>query len=193
MPSTNSAQVGLKDLYYALLTKDDSTGVTYDTPQKLAPAVSATVTPNVESATDYADDGAFETTNSLAAVDVSIETNQLPLDKQAALAGHTVENGMLIKKSTDISPYVALGFRSLKADGSELYVWLYKGKFNPIETSLQTKGESVEFQHPTISGTFVKREHDDAWSISGDTSDTEFKLKNDWFTKVIEKDTTPTA
>lgn len=192
MPVSNSALVGLKDLYFAKLTQDDSTGVTYETPVKLAPAVTARITPQVETATDYGDDGPTETATSLGGVEVEIETTALPLDKQATLLGHTYQNGMLVKNAGDVAPYVALGFRSPKADGTELFVWLYKGKFSPVEMQLQTKGENVEFQHPTIQGTFVKREFDDNWMISGDSSDTSFQLVDEWFSRVIEPDDVPT-
>jgi len=181
-----SAFVGLKDLYFAILTKDDSTGATYNTPEKLAPAVTARITPQVESVTDYADDGPTETASSLGGIEVELEVSQIPLDKQATLLGHTYQNGLLVRSADDVSPYVALGFRSQKADGSYLYVWLYKGKFQPVEINLQTKGESVEFQHPTIQGTFVKRDFDDLWMISGDSSDTNFTLGSTWFNDVVE-------
>jgi hypothetical protein len=34
-------QIGLRDIHIAVLTKDDSTGVTYSTPEKLERAISA--------------------------------------------------------------------------------------------------------------------------------------------------------
>ncbi|MBA4544374.1 MULTISPECIES: major tail protein [Thermoactinomyces] len=188
---STSAFIGLKDLYFAVLTKDDSTGATYNTPEKLAPAVTAKITPNVETATDYGDDGPVETATSLGAIEVEFEITSLPLDKQATLLGHTYANGMLVKNVDDIAPYVALGYRSPKSDGSEMYVWLYKGKFQPVEMNHNTKADKVEFQHPTIKGNFVVRNYDGNWSIAGDTSDSTFQLKDIWFQQVIEPDTQP--
>ncbi len=37
--------VGLKDLHYAVLTDDAETGATYEAPEKITGAITATVTP----------------------------------------------------------------------------------------------------------------------------------------------------
>ncbi|MCS1351147.1 major tail protein [Mechercharimyces sp. CAU 1602] len=186
---TQSGQVGLKDLYVAILTKDDGTGVEYEAPFKLAPAVNAKVSPKVESAVDYGDDGAVETATALGEIDVELEVNSLTIGSYEKLMGHTYMNGMLVKNADDISPYVALGFRSAKGDGSEVFVWLYKGRFQAAEQEYKTKEGNIQFQHPKLKGTFVNRSYDNNWMISGDSSDTEFGLKDMWFTEVIEKDT----
>ncbi|SFT04083.1 major tail protein [Marininema halotolerans] len=193
MATSTSAVVGLKDLYVAVLSKDDDTGATYETPFKIAPAVSAKVSPKVETTTDYGDDGPVETSTSLGEVEVEIETNSLPLEIQAQLLGHKYENGLLTKAAGDTAPYVAFGFRSTKSDGSELFIWLYKGRFEPIENEFKTKGDKVEFQHPKMSGKFVKRSFDDKWQVVGDSSDTNFKLGSTWFKQVIEESTVPKA
>lgn len=183
---SNSAQIGLADLHVAILKKDATDGVEYETPIKLAPAVSASLTSNVDSAIDYGDDGPVETASSFGGVEVEIETTQLNVEQQALLLGQKYENGLLVNSSTAVPPYLALGFKSRKADGSFLFVWLYKGKFESVDRQLQTKGESVEFQHPTIRGTFVKRDFDDNYQVSGDSSDENFTLADTWFESVVE-------
>lgn len=182
----NSAQIGLADLHVALLTKDATDGVEYETPIKLAPAVSASLTSNMDSAIDYGDDGPVETASSFGGVEIEIETTQLNVQQQALLLGQEYKDGLLVNNSIAVPPYLALGFKSLKADGNYLFVWLYKGKFESVDQQLQTKGESVEFQHPTIRGTFVKRDYDDNYKISGDSSDPDFTYADTWFDGVVE-------
>lgn len=191
MALSNSAHIGLSNLHVALLTSDTQAGVEYETPIKLAPAVMATITPNIESVTDYGDDGPTETASSFGGIEVEIETTALNVEQKALLLGQKYENGLLSASTTDIAPYLALGFQSLKADGSYLYVWLYKGKFESVELNHQTKGESVEFQHPTLRATFVKREFDDEWKIEGDSSDPDFTLADTWFDAVVERTPEP--
>ena len=65
--------VGLDNLYYAVLTKDDETGVTYDTPVKIAGAIKVKVDPKSNSATLYADNGPAETVTALGEINVEIE------------------------------------------------------------------------------------------------------------------------
>jgi phi13 family phage major tail protein len=188
---SNSAQIGLKNLHVAKLLTDTSTGTTYEAPVKLAPAVNASIPSGGESATDYGDDGPTETASSFSSIEVQIETTQLNIAHQALLMGYRYENGMLIKSADAVPPYFALGFQSMKADGSYLYIWLYKGRFQTLEQPFQTKGESVEFQHPTITATFIKRDSDDLWQIAGDSSDETFLLADEWFDAVVEPGQVP--
>ncbi|WP_416729199.1 major tail protein [Fictibacillus sp. JL2B1089] len=185
MTVSKSGQVGLKKLHFALQTKDDSSAATYDVPELIAPAVNVKITPKTDSVTDYGDDGAVDTASALGEIDVEIETTSLPLDIQAKLLGHKYQNGLLVKGTDDIAPYVAIGFEAPKSDGSKLFVWLYKGKFDLLESEHKTKQDKVEFQHPKLKAKFVRREFDKNWQVSGDTSDTAFTLANTWFTKVI--------
>ena len=55
------ATIGLKDIYYAKIIKDDETGTTYDPPKKLAPAMSLTKTPAYNRSNLRADDGVIAT------------------------------------------------------------------------------------------------------------------------------------
>jgi len=44
--------------------------------------------------------------------------------------------------TNDVPPDCALGFRSMKSNGSYIYVWLLKGKFTPPGLTTETKGET---------------------------------------------------
>jgi phi13 family phage major tail protein len=52
---------------------------------------------------------------------------------------------------------VAVGFRAMKANGEYRYFWLYRVQFGIPATNLQTKGDSISFQTPTIEGTIMQR------------------------------------
>lgn len=45
------ATIGLRDVHYAILTSDNASGAVYETPVKIAGAISANVNPNTNSAT----------------------------------------------------------------------------------------------------------------------------------------------
>lgn len=185
MTITHSALVGLKDLYYATLTKDDDTGVTYGTPARVAPAINAKITPSVSTEILYADDGAAETTTALGEISVELETSDLPLEIQAVLLGHTLDvaTGVMTKKSSDTAPYVALGFKSKKSNGKYRFVWLLKGKFSPIEEEFKTSEDKVSYNTPKIKASFIKRSKDDVWQYIAD-EDSGFTGAATWFTTV---------
>ena len=157
------AQIGLKNLYYAVMTIGTGGAETYGTPKKIGNAVSVDISPSIQTTSLYGDDMAVATDVSLQEIRVTIETTDIPLEDQAALLGHTYSDGQLTAKMSDTAPYVALLFESQKHDGGIRCVKLLKGKFAPSQENIQTKGDQLQYQVPQIEGTFVARQSDGAW------------------------------
>ncbi|MFA7018538.1 MAG: major tail protein [Sphaerochaetaceae bacterium] len=180
--ASRGVQIGLRDIYYALLTNDTvGVGVTYSTPVPIIGAITANINPNPSIESLFADDGPMESAATLGKIELELNVADLPLDTQAALLGHQLSQGVLKKASGDSAPWTALGFRSLKSNGNYRYVWLLKGKFMVPEQSHETRGESITFQTPTINGTFVKRDFDDLYQLVGDEDAFGFSASG-WFT-----------
>lgn len=181
------ATIGLRDVHYAILTRDDATGVAYETPVRIAGAISANVNPNTSSATLFADDGPYDSATTMGEIELELNMADIPAAVQAALLGHTYAQGMVVKKASDQPPYVAIAYRSLKSNGAYRYTWLYKGKFADGEENNQTKGDSIEWQTPTITGSFLKRDFDDAWQNSADSDDPNANSATiaNWFNSVV--------
>lgn len=185
--------VGLQDIYYAKLIKDDATGVEYDTPKKMLPAITANVTPTVNSATLNGNDGPIVTANALGPITVEIGVASIPLETQADLLGSTINaDGLLIDNGNDQAPEVALGYRRSMSDGSFIYVWLLKGKFQLPTEEAQTKQEEITFQTPTITATFLKRLYDGNWRLRADSNNpASAALISSWFTAVPSAEAVP--
>ena len=182
------ATIGLRDVYYARLTTDPTSGVaTYEAPVRMVGAISANVNPNTSTSTLFADDGPSDTAATLGEISLELNMADIDLQTQSILLGHSYEDGILKKKGGDVPPWVAIGFRTLKSNGKYRYYWLNKGKFATPEDDLATKGDSIEFKTPTISGSFVKRDSDDEWERVGDEDDEAFTtaIKDGWFTSPI--------
>ncbi|SDY84785.1 major tail protein [Thermoactinomyces sp. DSM 45892] len=179
-----AVQVGLKDVHYAILTKDDVTGIVYEKPVPIRGAISAKISPSSNTETLYADDGPSEVATALGEISVELNMADLPLSVQASLLGHKMKNGILIKSAQDTPPYVAIGFKSMKSNGHYRYIWLYKGKFTTPESEYQTKEDSPSFQTPSIQGAFVKRDFDGHWQAIGDEDETGFTQASNWFQEV---------
>lgn len=179
--------IGLKDLHYALLTKDDETGVTYETPVKIAPAIEATINPNATFVTLFADDGPADAAVDIGDIDVTLNVQDLSLETQAVLLGHTMVEGSgeLVRKTSDVPPYVAIGFKSQKSNGSYRYCWLLKGRFGQPTIDRRTKEGTINFQTATITGKFLRRDYDEAWIREAD-EDEGFELGTgkSWFDDV---------
>jgi phi13 family phage major tail protein len=190
-----SVQIGLSHLYYALLITDPIGGTpTYATPVRIANAIMANVNPNTNSETLFADDGPSEVATTLGNIDLEINVADLDLDTQAAILGHTISAGVLFRKAADTPPWLAIGFKSLKSNGKYRYTWLAKGKFQLQEQANETKGDTINFQTPTINGSFVKRDSDDEWErhIDEDHIDYVASMGTNWFTSPLQtSDSTP--
>ena len=163
------ATIGLKDVHYAMLLTDPVTGTpTYGSPVSMAGAITASINANSSAETLFADDGPSDTASTLGEIELELNMADLTLEVQAALLGHTLVNGILKRKSSDTPPWLAIGFRSLKSNGAYRYIWLNKGKFAVPEEEYNTKGDSIEFTTPKVSGKFVKRDNDDEWKRETD-------------------------
>ena len=153
-------QIGLRDIHIALLTDDDNTGATYQTPSKLERAVSAKLTPKVNSENIYSDDTVEDIISSFDSVEVEIELNQLSLTSRATLQGAKVVKGVLVESKEDIAPTLALGFKSKKHNGKYRYVWLLKGKFELATDEYDTEAEKPSPKSAKLKGTFFSRDFD---------------------------------
>jgi len=182
----SGVQIGLKDLYYALLTNDVVGAVTYTTPVRVIGAITADINPNASIDTLFADDGPMETAATLGQITLDLTASDIPIDVQAIWLGHDQAGGVILRKSSDVPPWLAIGFRSLKSNGHYKYTWLTKGKFSVPEQKNATKGDKVAFQPPTIKGNFVKRDADDVWEKSADEDSLNYttSIGTNWFTTV---------
>lgn len=163
-----STKIGCDNLVYAKMTTEDSVSgpPEYGTVTAAPGVMSININPNGAQETLFADDGPMETASTLGKIEVEIQKNELTPQILADLLGHKTDtNGVLVYGDSDVPPWVAIGFRTLKSSGNYRYVWLLKGKFTEPEDQNETKGDSINFQAATISGQFVKLTYQ--YTVSG--------------------------
>ena len=177
------SQVGLKDLHFAVLEKDENGEIKYKDVEKLIGGINATINPNVNTQELYADDRLFESEATIGKIDVEIETADLDIKKRAKLTGSKIKDGVLVENVSDTAPYIALGFKSKKSNGKYRYVWLLKGKASPMSEDFSTKTENVEHRTPKISFTFMPRAYDGNWKYTADEDTEGFSNPGNWFDK----------
>ena len=186
-----SVPIGLTNLVYAIMVDDvppttvggDDGYTTYDSAVRILGAITANFSPNASNDTLFADDGPYETASTLGAMSLELNVADLPPENRAELLGAKYENGILIHTSDDIPPYVAVGMSVKKSNGADRYIWYLKGKFTAPDDNNQTKADSINWNTPTITGNFLKRDSDNQWRVSIDTDDTNVQpdTKNNWF------------
>lgn len=163
-----STRIGCDNLVYAPMTTEDtaSAAPVYGEVVSAPGVMSININPNGSLETLFADDGPMESASTLGRIEVEIQKNELTSKNKADLLGHGIDaNGAVVYGDSDVPPYVAIGFRTLKSSGKYRYVWLYKGKFTEPEDNNETKGDSINFQADTISGQFTKLSY--GYSVAG--------------------------
>lgn len=180
------ATIGLRDLYVDVLTSDEEgTAVYKNSPARLAKAISADLSVNTTQATLYADDSVDETVSEFVDGELTLGTNDLSAEAVAKILGLKPDSkGVLVSNADDMPPYVAVGFRAKRPDGTFKFVWLYKVKFNVPSESYKTKGESIEFTTPEITAKIIART-DGAWKADW-TGKEDAEPGSTWFDKVYE-------
>lgn len=170
--------IGLDSLYYSKITEGANGDETYATPVRLAKAMKVDLSVELAEAVLYADDAAAETVKAFKSGKLSLGVDDIGTSVACDLTGAEVDdNGVLVSSDDDIGEPVAVGFRALKANGKYRYFWLYRVQFAAPATNLQTKGDSISFQTPTIEGTVMRRNKADSTG------------KHPWKTEVTEGDT----
>ena len=163
-----ATRIGCDNLVYVPMTTEDTpdTEPVYGTVVKAPGVMSVNINPNGSQETLFADDGPMETASTLGKIEVEIQKAELTTQNKADLLGHQIDaNGGVVFGDSDIAPWMAVGFRTLKSNGKYRYVWLYKGKFTEPEDANETKGDSINFQSDTISGQFTRLSY--AYTING--------------------------
>jgi phi13 family phage major tail protein len=188
---------GIDKIYYARVTQDDSGAYVAGTPAYFAPAMTITQSPTVNTKTQYADNQPFDTSTSKGETKVECEITDLPLDVKAEVlgdafdpaSGRHVENG-------GSPPYIALGFRAKKSDGTFRYFWYLKGQFAPPSEEAATETDTPDPKSAKLTFTAIRTTHqfahknadgdtitDSVKRVTGDSSDANFDGST-WFDAV---------
>jgi len=156
------ATIGMDMLYYSKITEDAQGEETYGPPIRLARAMQGDLSLDLAEAQLFADDGAIYTVKSFRTGTLSLGVDDIGVSVAGDLTGAEVDdNGVLISSSENMGESVAVGFRAMKPDGKYRYFWLYKVKFGFPPVSVQTKGDTITFQTPTIEGIVTRRNKPD--------------------------------
>ena len=167
------SKVGLRDVIFWKLTADTDSTLTYaaaaetETVEAIDAKISHTnADPDVLYANDVEDDVLYEDTE----LTVTLEVKDLPLSLQAKLLGNKVgTKAEIVEVAGATPPYYAMGFKAEKRDGNDRYMWLLKGRAQPLDEQHRTKEKTTTRQNDTISMTFIKRTKDNVFKYAYDT------------------------
>ena len=184
---------GVDQIVYAIMDEGTdivggATAPTYAAPKPIPGANTVNVESPTNRATHYSDNQASATAQQNGPKNISLAVDELTQEAMADILGMTVnDEGVLVESADDKAPFVAIGFRGLKADGTYQYHWYYKGQFGIPSENHETKGETPSFQTRTIEGQFIRRDYDKKVRVRADGSNDTFVGATTWFDEVYEE------
>ena len=158
------AFIGMRHVVGAVITAETAGAEpTYGTSGSgfdIGKAITGNLTINRNSNPLYADDGIAEDDNGITSMDLELGLDDLLEDIQEKI-------GLLVKKtagSPEVTTYyesskpaknIGVGYiRVRRKNGATKYqaIWIYKVLFSKNSENSQTKGESIEWNTPTVNG-----------------------------------------
>ena len=91
---------------------------------------------------------------------VTISASAIPLDVLGFITGQNYDSalGALIEGPRDVK-YFAIGYKTKKTNGDEVYVWRYKGTFNIPDQTNSTENDSTDANGQEIIFTGISTTH----------------------------------
>ena len=166
-------KIGVKDFVYAELLTDPAGGTpTYGTVYPIPAVNQVNYVSNSSISRAYGDDGLQAAAETVGDQSLTVNLLQIPQADRQRLLGLTYAAGVLESKATNLSPYVACGFKISRDNGSFGYVWFPKVKFQKPGTDAQTKANSINFQMETLEGAVVNLTANNVYRVMAETDDT---------------------
>jgi len=156
------AQIGLQYFICAPVT-ETKTAVNYTSGMVMSYAIKVDLSIEINEGKLYGDNRIIENLKEFKGGKITLNGDHLSYEVLLLILGHKLETitgggQKLTAKGDDEGEYVGVGFYSTAIrDGVKKYraIWLHKVKFGIPNESLETKGDSINFQTPTIEGSIL--------------------------------------
>lgn len=164
-PSANLQEIveyrGVEGLVAAEVMNDDNnTG--YVTGQVFAIAGVAEISKTTDSSNEahYYDNIPAVVVSNTSSDTVTISVSAIPFDVLAMITGQNYDEttGALIEGPRDLK-YFALGYKTKKTNGDEVFVWRYKGTFNIPDQTNSTENDSTDANGQELTYTGISTTH----------------------------------
>jgi phi13 family phage major tail protein len=151
---------GIRGLVAAEVKTDDVDTFECDAPFSIAGVAELARTTETSSEAHYYDNVPAVVIDSTGSDEVTITASAIPFDALAKITGqiYNAEKGMFVEGERD-SKYFAIGYVTEKTDGTEVFVWRLKGKFNIPDSTHATKDDGAEANGQEIVFTGINTNH----------------------------------
>lgn len=154
---------GIEGLVYAEVLKDNNLvgeGYVTGTVKSLAGVAELSRTTESENEAHYYDNMPAIVVTSTSADEVTITTSAIPMDVLADITGQAYDSttGAFIEGPRTVK-YFALGYKTKKTNGDEVYVWRFKGTFNIPDSTHATENDGTDANGQEVVYTGISTTH----------------------------------
>lgn len=151
---------GIRGLVCAEVIKDDTDAFECGTPFAVAGVAELSRTTETTSEPHYYDNVPAIVIESTGSDEVSITASAIPFDVLAKITGQTYDEakGMFVEGER-LGKYFAIGYITEKTDGTEIFVWRLKGKFNIPDSTHATKTDGADANGQELTFTGINTTH----------------------------------
>lgn len=151
---------GVEGLVCAEVTEDSTANYTTGEVFEIAGVAEISRTTEASNEAHYYDNMPAIIVSNTAADEVTIATSAIPLDVYAKITGQDYDNttGVMIEGGRAFK-YFALGYKTKKTNGDEIYVWRYKGTFNIPEQTNTTENDGTDATGQELVYTGIQTTH----------------------------------
>lgn len=146
---------GIEGLVYAPIISDDKDGYVTGAVKPLVAVSEISKEVEQSSETHYYDNIPAIVLQGQGADTITITSAVIPFDVLAEITGQTyIANKGAFIEGERVTKYFAIGYKTKKTNGKEVYVWRYKGTFNiPSDThATENDGTDANGQELTFTG-----------------------------------------
>ena len=182
--SKRSYKINVKKPVYCKLTSDTLSGVSYGAVTSLGEAMQIQVTAVSSSGQLYGDGSIVDSSSKLVGLTVVFDATKLPIEVVADIYNQTYTNGILQEKAGEQANYIALGYEVEQTTGESEYVWLLKGRPQPLNENNQQSEANITYSTDQMTIDFVRRVYDDMLRYKADAANADFTAAQAaaWFT-----------
>ena len=151
---------GIEGLVYAPITEDSTENFTTGDVKELAGTSELTRSTESSSEAHYYDIMPAVVIESTGSDEVTASVSAIPLDVLADITGQVYDQAtdMFVEGPRE-NKYFALGYKTKKTDGTEIYVWRLKGTFSIPESTHATEDDGTDANGQEITFTGISTTH----------------------------------
>ena len=188
---------GVRALVAAEVITDNNETFECGTPFEVAGVAELSRTTEISSESHYYDNVPAIVIDSTGADEVTITASAIPFESLAKITGQVYDaaKGMFVEGERD-SKYFAIGYITKKTDGTEIFVWRLKGKFNVPDSThasendgAEANGQEIVFTGINTNHKFTALNNKTAKAVNVDTSVNTSVTETEFFASVQTPDT----